>query len=264
MVWRLGAEELTLIKGFYKYRDRVAMMIDPSMDQLIELASGIGDNNMRSLVIDILSNPRLSFTSIEPKISIAESPAAPRKHHMFSGGLIIHTVSVARIALAIHRIFEEVYGVRANRDLVLAAAILHDIYKYYQYDKDEVNGGYRPRDDWYLSHDYAVVAEIAKRGGGDSLIRVVSEVHGVAPITTLEGLIVHLADSIDARFGEYIQSEALSIMRDSGLESRGCRPFELLNIAVKRFGMNGVFQYIGDRAKLHELFSELCSGLRPE
>lgn len=231
----------------------------PTVDLLIELAREIGDDNLRSLVLDIVSNPRLSFTSTEPLISIADSPAAPRKHHMFSGGLVVHTVCVVKIALALREIFEEVYGIRASRDLVLAAAILHDIYKYYQYSRDDLNGGYKPRDDWYLSHDYAVVAEIARRGGGDNLIRVVSEVHGIAPITTLEGLIVHLADSIDARFGEYIQNEAISAIKNSGLENLGCKSAVLLDLAVRRFGIQTVFQYVNDRTKLYELFHTLCS-----
>ncbi len=230
-----------------------------TVDLLIKLANEIRDENLRSLVINIINNPRLSFTSIEPLISIADSPAAPRKHHMFSGGLILHTISVTKIALAIQKIFEEVYGVKANCDLVLAAAILHDIYKYYQYDRDITNGGYRPRDDWYLSHDYAIVAEIARRGGGDDLIRVVSEVHGVAPITTLEGLIVHLADSIDARFGEYIQTEILSAIKNFGLEEKGCKPVSLLDTAIRKLGASTIFQNIKDRVKLYELFNTVCT-----
>lgn len=230
-----------------------------TVDSLVELAREIRDDSIRSLVLDIIGNPRLSFTSAEPLISLHEAPAAPRKHHMFSGGLIVHTVSVVRIALAIQRIFEELYGIRANRDLIVAAAILHDIYKYYQYDKDDINGGYRPRHDWYLSHDYAVVAEMVRRGGGGDLVRIVSEVHGVAPITTLEGLVVHLADSMDARFGEYVQNEVISSIKDSGLEEKGCRPALLLDTAVKRLGVATVFQYVKDRAKLHEIFNTVCS-----
>uniref|UniRef100_A0A7C5TKB5 HD domain-containing protein n=1 Tax=Ignisphaera aggregans TaxID=334771 RepID=A0A7C5TKB5_9CREN len=224
-----------------------------------EIVDNIKDSEIRKLTIDIISNPKLSFTSIKPLIELTESPAAPRKHHMFSGGLMIHTVSVAKIALALCKIFEEIYGVEINRDLVIAASILHDIYKYYQYDRDALNGGYRPRDDWYLSHDYAVVAEVAKRGGGDNIIRVLSEVHGIAPITTFEGLVVHLADSIDAKFGEHIQNEIISEIKNSGVENRGCKPIELFDIAIKKFGIHTVFRYAKDNAKLYELFNELCS-----
>lgn len=229
------------------------------LEVLIGLASEIRDSGLKSIVLNIISNPKLTFTSVEPLISLVESPAAPRKHHAFSGGLLVHTVSVVRIALAIASIFEEVYGVKANRDLIIAAAILHDIYKYYQYDRDGVNGGFKPRYDWYLSHDYAVVAEIARRGGGDDLLRVVSEVHGTAPIATLEGLIVHLADSIDARFGEHLQNEVISYARDSGFEERGCKPLQLLDNAIRVLGVATVLQHARNREKLHEILAALCS-----
>lgn len=211
------------------------MYVQKYFKLLIELAESINREDLRRIVFSILKNPLLSISSTQPAVVFEESPAAPRKHHMFSGGLIIHTYSVAKIALTLCDIFSEVYKLSVDRDLVLSAAILHDIYKYYQYIKDDKEGGYRARDDWYLSHDYAIVAELATRGAKDDLIRVVSEVHGVTPIKTYEGLIVHLADSIDARFGEYIQNNIISLLKE--LEQQGHKPHAVVDESVKIFGV---------------------------
>lgn len=224
------------------------------LEKLLILVEGISDVEIKKTVIDIIKNPVLSFTAVKPLIGFNESPAAPRKHHMFSGGLIVHTYSVVRIALAVCDILEEVYGVSVNRDLVMAAAILHDIYKYYQYARDDKEGGYKARDDWYLSHDYAIVAELVARRAKEDLIRVVSEVHGVAPIKTYEGLIVHLADSIDARFGEYIQNNAVLLIKD--LEQIDSKPYTVLDEAVKTLGVKILGLLTKDRNKFIELIKE--------
>ncbi|MEM3998461.1 MAG: HD domain-containing protein, partial [Ignisphaera sp.] len=177
---------------------------------VIELANSIAKDEYRRVVLDILNNPVLTFSNAKPLIAFENSPAAPRKHHFFSGGLLIHTISVVLTAKCIANTFKNVYGVDVDVDLVVASAILHDLFKYYQYVPDPTNGGYKPREDWYLSHDYAVVAELSRRGAPDVLIRVVSEAHGLSPFSTIEGLILHLADSVDARFGEYIQNVLIS------------------------------------------------------
>jgi len=231
-----------------------------NLDILIELANRINRNDLKQLVIDILRNPKLSISSVEPSISIEESPAAPRKHHMFSGGLVIHTLAVARIAEALVDIFEGIYNVKIDRDLVLAAAILHDIYKYYHYERDVIGGGYKPREDWYLSHDYAIVAELAKRGAKDDIIRVVSEVHGIAPFTTIEGLIVHLADSIDARFMEYIQNTLLSKLKV--LEQNNCNTISALIEAISVEGIRNIVIFIKDKDKLIDIVSKYCKNNR--
>lgn len=223
---------------------------------LIEIVNRLKNEKIKKIVLDILDNPVLSFSSTKPLISILESPAAPRKHHMFTSGLFIHTYSVVKIALLLCDVFEEIYGVNIDRDIVVATAVLHDIYKFYQYDRDLKEGGYKARDDWYLSHDYAVVAELAFRGASDDLIRVVSEVHGVVPIRTFEGLIVHLADSIDARFGEYLQNIVLSLLKE--FESKECKPYAVIDEIVKKFGVKSLTELVRDRKKFLEIVTNIC------
>jgi len=188
---------------------------------LLKYAGMIQCEKLKKAVIDILNNLNLTISQIAPLISIEESPAAPRKHHAYPGGLLQHTISVTLIALKLCDVFEKIYGMKLDRDLILASAILHDIYKFYQYERDEVNGGFRARNDWYLSHDYAIIAELAARKAPENLIRCLSEVHGNVPLTLPECLVVHLADSIDASFNEYIQNVLMSIARDVENLSKG-------------------------------------------
>jgi 3'-5' exoribonuclease len=51
-------------------------------------------------------------------------PGAEFLHHAYLGGLLEHTLTVARLALAVAEIYPQV-----NRELVLAGAILHDLGK---------------------------------------------------------------------------------------------------------------------------------------
>lgn len=52
------------------------------------------------------------------------APAALQLHHPFIGGLLEHTLNLARLALAVLPLYPQI-----NRDLVLAGVLLHDIGK---------------------------------------------------------------------------------------------------------------------------------------
>lgn len=228
-----------------------------SLIELERLAKNIRDERIRRVVQDFIDNPLLTFTEAKPLITLEESPAAPRKHHFFTGGLILHTVSVVRTAISLSEIVRDIYGLPVDTDVVVAAAILHDIFKYYQYVPDNTHGGYRAREDWYLSHDYAVVAELAKRGAPDKLIRAVAEVHGLSPFTTIEGLIVHLADSVDARLGEIVQNMLISRVRD--LESAQCSIYKALNAALTKYGLSKLFLLMLNSAdELRKIVEDEC------
>lgn len=57
------------------------------------------------------------------------APAAKQNHHDYVGGLIEHTVNVARAADVLTKMYESI-----NRDLIIAGALLHDIGKVYEYE----------------------------------------------------------------------------------------------------------------------------------
>ncbi len=204
-----------------KYDKYVGLTRQELYNVLKEIARGIQDSTIRNVVLDLLENPVITFTKVEPKITIFESPAAPVRHHAYPGGLIDHTISVVELSVAIARTFEKVYNISANIDLVIGAAILHDLFKYYQYEPDPVTGGVRPRSDWYLSHEFSMIAELTKRGAPDDLIRVIAETHGTVSFSKIEGQIVHLADSMDSQFASQIQDIIWRVCQEIEVQSDG-------------------------------------------
>ena len=84
-------------------------------------------------VIDSVENPHIKqlLKNIFSDPDIAErfkySPAAEKVHHDFIGGLLEHTLEVLRYALTIAKDYPQ-----ADKDIVIAGAMLHDIGKIYE------------------------------------------------------------------------------------------------------------------------------------
>ncbi|CAN5865985.1 hypothetical protein BH23GEM9_BH23GEM9_10560 [soil metagenome] len=87
--------------------------------ELTALTASIGDIGLRRLVEALLG----PHSEVGHAFRLA--PAAKQNHHAFLGGLIEHTLSVTHVcdSLATH------YGAGLDRDLLIAAALLHDIGK---------------------------------------------------------------------------------------------------------------------------------------
>jgi len=202
-------------------------------ERLLRIGEQIRDESLRKLVLDMLREPKITFTRVEPRISFWESPAAPKKHHAYPGGLLDHTLGVTEIALRLVEVYEGVYGATVDRDLVVAAALLHDLFKYYQYERDPLTGGFRPRSDWYFSHDFAMVAELTVRGAPDRLVRAVVEVHGTVPFSMVESQIVHQADTTDSEFVSKLQDIVWYVCRDLELEIEGVKALKVFYDAMK-------------------------------
>jgi len=93
----------------------------PAEEMLRELdavVAGVGDPWIRRL-LEVLfqENPLL-------RAAFAQAPAAKSMHHVFLGGLLEHTLSVAGMADRACAHYPEM-----NRDLVLAGVLLHDVGK---------------------------------------------------------------------------------------------------------------------------------------
>ena len=84
-------------------------------EELMRIASEFEDNELKSIVTAILSDHRLPMLYW---------PAAFKLHHAMRGGLLLHTLSVVRLAEGVCKIYPFV-----DRELLLAGAILHDIAK---------------------------------------------------------------------------------------------------------------------------------------
>jgi 3'-5' exoribonuclease len=93
-------------------RDRDEMVVE-----LKALVAGITDPHLKCLME--------AFLADEPFMSLYRSaPAAKGMHHVFVGGLLEHSLAVARLVDAIVPLYEGL-----NRDLLVTGALLHDVGK---------------------------------------------------------------------------------------------------------------------------------------
>jgi 3'-5' exoribonuclease len=133
-------------------------------------------------------------------------PAAVTVHHAYRGGLLEHILQVARSVTSL----ADVYG--ANRDLLVAGAVLHDIGKL-----DELSGGAAveyTRAGNLVGHIALGIALVHQAAGAiegfpdalrDEIAHLVASHHGsrelgspVEPVT-VEAFILAMADDLDAK-----------------------------------------------------------------
>ncbi|BDV42343.1 HD family phosphohydrolase [Geotalea uraniireducens] len=85
--------------------------------ELAALVGSIGDGNLRGLM--------QSFVDDEGFMALYRvAPAAKGMHHVYLGGLLEHSLAVARLVDAIVPLYSGI-----NRDLLVAGALLHDVGK---------------------------------------------------------------------------------------------------------------------------------------
>jgi 3'-5' exoribonuclease len=144
------------------------------------------------------------------------APAAVQVHHAYLGGLLEHTVMMARLADKIPTIYTEV-----DRDLLMTGIILHDVGKTAEYVYESVlDHTYDGRLLGHIVIGYEMVRDKIGRIPGfpqelaRMLLHIVLSHHGQmefgSPKTPkfVEALIVHFLDNLDARvamFRETIQ-----------------------------------------------------------
>ncbi len=88
--------------------------------ELYSLAQEFADNDLKLIVSEILK---------DTKFSLLYWPAAFKLHHAVRGGLLLHTLSIVRLAQGVCKIYPFV-----DRDLLIAGAILHDIAKLTEFE----------------------------------------------------------------------------------------------------------------------------------
>lgn len=92
---------------------------DMMFKELLDIANGFKDEELKSIVTALLNDNRQR---------ILYWPAAFKLHHAVRGGLLLHTLSIVRLAQAVCKIYTFV-----DLELLISGAILHDIAKLQEY-----------------------------------------------------------------------------------------------------------------------------------
>jgi len=191
--------------------------------KLKKLTAKIRDRKLREKVLELLENPIFKINGKTYScLPFDTSPAGLSHHHCYPGGYIEHVLSTVNLALSMCNSVEKVYHGKANRDLVIAGVLLHDIFKPATYAKNE-NGSYSPtRLADYMDHLSIVISELVRRDFPLEVVHVIAAHHGdYGPIRprTIEALICHLADLMDSRLnGEVLNAAAYLTKKATGEE----------------------------------------------
>jgi 3'-5' exoribonuclease len=207
---RISVEALR-VETRYERGDLLASGTRERSEMLAELRAlvrQVGDRPLRAVLGAVFGAP--GFID-----RMAECPGARGRHHAYIGGLLEHTVSVAGLCLAIAPSYAVV-----DRDLLLTAALLHDVGKVEELAFDttvdysdagrlvgHVVLGERLVMRAVESLGAAVPAETALR-----LSHAILSHHGETEWgaarrpCTLEALVLHHADHLDAQAGAFLEA----------------------------------------------------------
>lgn len=165
------------------------------------------------------------------------APAAVQVHHAYLGGLLEHTVLMARLADRIPEVYSEV-----DRDLLMAGILLHDVGKTAEYEYESVlDHTYDGRLLGHIVIGYEMTRDRIRRIADfpDELARMVLHIilshHGQmefgSPKTPkfVEALIVHFLDNMDARVAMFRET----IERNPGAKWTDYHQFLETNIYVR-------------------------------
>lgn len=171
------------------------------------LVRSIEDSDLSKLVRTIFEKPR--FWNM-----FKRAPSAVTMHQAYLGGLLEHTVMVTKNALKLAENYPQ-----ANRDLLTAGALLHDIGKTIEFSYEKkIAYTDMGRLIGHIPMGYAMIEYEAARLGSIPPIKkvlvqhIVLSHHGYLefgspkPPHTLEALIVHHADQLDAQLSHWTEA----------------------------------------------------------
>ena len=172
-------------------------------NMLLRRVNAFKDNDLKSIVLSILE---------DKKKLLINCPAAFRLHHAMVGGLMLHTMSIVRMAEEICQIYPNI-----DKELLLSGAILHDTAKTWEFElsKTGLVKGYSTEGELigHLVKGAMYVENTANRLGIKSekvvlLQHMILSHHGVpefgSPVRPmfLEAEILSALDSLDATIFE--------------------------------------------------------------
>lgn len=173
------------------------------MQKLIELAQKIKDEELRKRVVEFIKDPKLTHKEFKkyPSMKIEDA----RSIFTVSSGsgassverdVLNHSVALADLCLKTAESIEKNYGIPINKENLLAAAILHDLMKIFEYKKGKE--GLEPTG-ILLDHSMLGVAEFYHRGFPEQVIHIIASHFGESgptPPRNFEALVFHYCDTL--------------------------------------------------------------------
>lgn len=174
---------------------------EKAFNKLVSRFAEIKNEKIRDFLLEF-------FKEHEDKIKPA--PAAKVMHHNYIGGLMVHTLECLEYLDANYPLFRH----RVNKDEIMAACILHDIGKIFEYKYDEGNGLIDYNEEFkktWLTHSQFGYT-LCMSHGFTSIARMIAAHHGRAEWGAMIDLnekdlenelyLIHLIDNLSAKFGK--------------------------------------------------------------
>ena len=191
-----------------------------SLELVKEAKTGLNEQEREQVYNELISfidkihdeklNSFLTKFFMEHKDRIKIMPAAKVMHHNYIGGLIVHILECLKFA----EINMDLSDYKFNRDNILAACMLHDIGKIFEYTIDLETGliDYVEnfRKDWISHSQYGF--SMCMTNGFKEIARMIAAHHGRSDWGAIIDLderdlvpelyFIHLIDNMSAKFGK--------------------------------------------------------------
>jgi 7,8-dihydroneopterin 2',3'-cyclic phosphate phosphodiesterase len=174
------------------------------MERLIKLSQKIKDEKLRKMVADFLTSPSLSSKSFKKYSAVDIAKAAtPFTVGGVSQGATVerdvlnHTITLADLCEKVAAVFEKSYGLPMNSDYLIAAALVHDVAKVFEWKKGAT--GEIEHTGILLDHTMLGTAELYCRGFPEEVIHIVASHFGESgptPPRNFEALVFHHLDNM--------------------------------------------------------------------
>ena len=178
-IFAMSAEEMAATSAFTRraYEAQIAQIYR------------IQNKQIRDVVLELVRNP--AATAFGQKSSqpwLASPGSGWKSHHAYPGGLAVHTMEWVEVANGWVDAYDRVYGVKLDRDLVVAGLILHDWGKVW-FLFDDATGtvkeqycypkawGTKANWKWMGGHGAVLYAELIARGVPNELLFATAAAH---------------------------------------------------------------------------------------